>query len=171
MKTVRDHSPVARPLLVGFLLTLVLISNSFAADPPDNHKAVSSMMTDSTKLDGKVVYVDFWASWCVPCRQSFPWMQQLYKKYKDKGLEIVAVNVDKESDAAAKFLDGRQFDFSIIYDKEGKLPKMYGLEAMPSSFLYDRSGKLIGQHRGFTIDEADSLETMIRNCLQQEASK
>jgi len=153
------------------ILTILTVGPAFAETPPATLDIIRAALPDSSITDGKVVYVDFWASWCGPCRQSFPWMQTLYDKYHKGGLEIIAVNVDKNHKDARQFLSQTDVTFSVIYDSTGKIAKQYGLEAMPSSFIYDRSGKLVMQNCGFQKSEADSLDYSILELLNEGRSK
>jgi len=124
---------------------------------------------DSLQLSdyrGKVVVLDFWASWCVPCRRSFPWMNQMQKKYGDDGLVIIAVNLDNDLSDAEEFLQHYPADFSIAYDHDRKLAYEYGVEAMPSSFLIDRDGTLIERHLGFKSGKTDEYEAAIVSALR-----
>ena len=131
-----SRTRLARPLrfaaLPLFLLILVVQSAS-AKDPPDSLTALQNTLPDSISLANKVVYVDFWASWCGPCHQSFPWLKRMYQRHHGDGLEIVAVNVDRDHDAALQFLEDRLPAFPIVYDSAGELAKLYDLKAMPSS--------------------------------------
>ncbi|MCP3982065.1 MAG: DUF4266 domain-containing protein [bacterium] len=112
--------------------------------------------------------LDFWASWCGPCRQSFPWLEAMRQRYADRGLVVVAVNVDEERADADRFLEGTSYDFEFVYDPEGSLPEAYALEAMPSSILFDRSGKPVYRHSGFRLDEAEAYEKRIVELLETE---
>jgi thiol-disulfide isomerase/thioredoxin len=155
-------------ILVIFVVTLPIIH---AAESTDSVGSIRAALPDSISLDNKVVYVDFWASWCVPCRQSFPWMQTIYEKYHRDGLEIVAVNVDKDHAAAMKFLDEHSVAFPILYDSTGSLAKLYELKAMPTSLIYDRDGHLVQRHQGFRMEETESVERTLQTLLKQEASE
>ncbi len=155
-------------VLIIFLLTLPVAQ---AGESTDSVNAIREALPDSVSLDGKVVYVDFWASWCVPCRQSFPWMQKIYDKYHRDGLEIVAVNVDKDHAAAMKFLQEHEAAFSILFDSTGSLAKLYELEAMPSSFIYDRDGHLVQRNQGFRQEETEGVERTVQTLLKQGASE
>lgn len=126
---------------------------------------------DSLQLSdyrGKVLVVDFWASWCVPCRRSFPWMNEMQEKYGDDGLVIVAVNLDNEASDAAKFLQQYPADFKIAYDHERKLAREYEVEAMPSSFLIDREGNIIERRLGFKTGQTDDYEAAIVSALRNK---
>lgn len=116
-------------------------------------------------LRGKVVYLDFWASWCGPCRKSFPWMNTMHGKYADKGLVIIAVNEDSNREDAEKFLEKIPADFKIAFDPDNKLAEMLKLEAMPSSYLIAKDGSIIRKHLGFKTAKMDDYEARIRNAL------
>jgi thiol-disulfide isomerase/thioredoxin len=112
-------------------------------------------------VEGKVVWVDFWASWCVPCRRSFPWMNQMLDRYGDQGLQIIGVNVDKERALADEFLAETPARFDLRFDPAGALAERFGVEAMPSSFLLDGEGNVIAEHYGFRYEDADDYEAGI----------
>jgi len=113
-------------------------------------------------LRGKTVYLDFWASWCGPCRQSFPWMNAMQDKYAGSGLAIVAINVDKKRADAEKFLAQFPARFTIVYDEPGLTPTKYEVKKMPTSVLIDARGKIVSAHSGFSNDMRDDLERRIR---------
>jgi thiol-disulfide isomerase/thioredoxin len=117
------------------------------------------------KLQGKVVYVDFWASWCGPCRQSFPWMNDMQAKYGAKGLQIVGVNVDAKSDDARQFLTATPARFAIAFDPQGATPRSYGIKGMPSSVLIGPDGKVLLEHSGFREADRAELESKIQSAL------
>ena len=100
--------------------------------------AASSL--DLTGFRGRVVYLDFWASWCGPCRQSFPWMEIMKSTYGIQGLEIVAVNLDKSRADADRFLKQFHPTFDVRFDPEAELAEIYKVQGMPSSVLIDRHG-------------------------------
>jgi cytochrome c biogenesis protein CcmG/thiol:disulfide interchange protein DsbE len=116
-------------------------------------------------LKGKVVYVDFWASWCGPCKQSFPFMNELQAKYAGQGLEIVAVNVDAKRDDADRFLAEVPARFTVAFDARGESARRFDVKAMPSSVLVDRSGKVVVLHKGFRDEDKKELETRIAQAL------
>lgn len=99
---------------------------------------------------GKVVYLDFWASWCTPCKLSFPWMNDLQRQYAQKGLVVVAVNVDHDRAAAGAFLHDTPASFPVIYDPEGKIAERFDVKDMPTSVLIGRDGAVHYVHQGFT---------------------
>jgi thiol-disulfide isomerase/thioredoxin len=147
---------------------------SSVADTPVPSESIATLAAvagDSIPLEGRVVYLDFWASWCGPCRSSFPWMQALLAKYHDRGLEIVTVNLDRDPAAGRKFLRDMQCSLPVLFDPKGSLAKQYGLEAMPTAFVYRRDGKLGSRHEGFHPKESAALESLIATLLQEEAPK
>jgi len=114
------------------------------------------------RLRGKAVYVDFWASWCGPCRRSFPWMNEMQRRYGSQGLSIVAINVDKKRDDAARFLTEVPAEFTVVYDAAGATPAAYAVKAMPSSYLIDASGTIVAVEHGFRDGSPAALEQRIR---------
>ena len=117
------------------------------------------------KLRGRVVYVDFWASWCGPCRRSFPWMNELQQKYGGAGFTVVGVNVDKRRPDAEKFLQQTPAAFTIVYDPAGTTPEAYGVKGMPSSYLVDANGKVVAVDSGFRDEQKAEFEARIKTLL------
>jgi cytochrome c biogenesis protein CcmG/thiol:disulfide interchange protein DsbE len=117
------------------------------------------------RLRGKVVYVDFWASWCGPCRRSFPWMNAMHRKYGAQGLTIVAINVDKKRDDATRFLSEMPAEFTVVYDAPGVVPAAYAVKGMPSSYVIDQSGNVSAVEQGFRDESPTTLEQKIRALL------
>lgn len=116
-------------------------------------------------LRGKLVYLDFWASWCIPCRQSFPWMNQMQERYGASGLQIIAVNVDQKPDDAVAFLQVNPARFDIAFDPQGTVPKIYSIKGMPTSVLIGTDGNVLHVHSGFQLDQRDLLEQRLRQAL------
>jgi cytochrome c biogenesis protein CcmG, thiol:disulfide interchange protein DsbE len=114
---------------------------------------------------GKVVYVDFWASWCGPCKQSFPWLNEMQSKYGAKGFQVLGVNVDAKTAEAKAFLNDVPAKFVVVYDDKGMTPKQFGIKGMPSSVLIDGQGKVISQHTGFRDADKAQLELAIQQAL------
>jgi thiol-disulfide isomerase/thioredoxin len=110
---------------------------------------------------GKVVLLDFWASWCGPCKESFPWMQRMEQRFGDRGLVVIAVNVDHDRALAEQFLRTQQPRFAIHFDPRGLAAERYGVNAMPSSFYIDRGGKIRYTHLGFVAAEREDAERQL----------
>jgi cytochrome c biogenesis protein CcmG, thiol:disulfide interchange protein DsbE len=117
-------------------------------------------------LKGKVVLVDFWASWCGPCQKSFPWLAQLHQRYADKGLVIVAVNLDKKREAAEVFLHANAAPFLVAFDPAGKTADAYKVAAMPSTYLIGRTGVLELTHVGYDPKKSAEIESLIQKECQ-----
>ncbi len=116
---------------------------------------------------GKVIYLDFWASWCPPCRTSFPLLETLYKKQQAKGFAIVAINMDEESEAMERFLTLYPASFDVLRDPEGVWADTYGVEAMPSSFIIDKKGMIRHIHSGFSKADIVDIENKIVKLLAE----
>lgn len=138
-------------------------ATGIAADFTLNSNKGSIKLSD---YRGKVVLLDFWASWCGPCRESFPWMQHMHEKYVHQGLTIVAINMDKDSKLASAFLKAHPANFTIAYDPEGRVATSYSLIGMPSSFLIDDQGQIQEQYIGFHAGGNEANEEKIKSLLK-----
>jgi cytochrome c biogenesis protein CcmG/thiol:disulfide interchange protein DsbE len=116
----------------------------------------------SDSLRGRIVYVDFWASWCDPCRRSFPWLRTMHERYGDRGLTIVAINLDKDRAAADRFLAKFPAPFLLAFDPQGNTAEAFRVQAMPSSFLIGRDGRVLETLAGFDARRAATIEERIR---------
>lgn len=150
---------VPRALIVAFLLGL-------AAPTAAAHEDLVAL--DLAQYKGKVVYLDFWASWCAPCRRSFPWLDALERKHGAEGFVVIAVNVDTERALAAGFLEQVPVGFKVAYDPKGELAARWQLLGMPSSFLIDRSGKVRSTHQGFRKGDEALREAEIVKLLAEK---
>jgi len=121
-----------------------------------------------SELKGKVVYLDFWASWCKPCKKSFPWLHDMKKKFADQGFEVATINLDKERALADTFLKAFDINFIVGFDSEGKTAAEYKLRGMPSSFMIGRDGNIYASHVGFRDKDKEKLEEAIRRLLAAE---
>ena len=161
------------------ILTLGLACTSLAATPDSPGTkptpaapGKSASMSNSTPLDlasyrGKVVYLDFWASWCGPCRESFPWMDSLQDIYAKKGLAVVALNVDRKRNDADQFLAKHPPHFAVFFDPDGTIADQFKVNGMPETVLIDRSGKVRYEHIGFRPADRAELDSKIRELLAQ----
>lgn len=119
-------------------------------------------------LRGKLVYVDFWASWCSPCKQSFPWMNEMQAKYGANGLQIVGIAVDNKREDAETFLKDTPAKFTVAFDTKGDSPKSYQIKGMPSSYLVAPDGRVLYAHAGFREQDKKELEEKIRQALPKK---
>ncbi len=120
---------------------------------------------------GELVYLDFWASWCIPCKESFPFMNQLQNRYKNEGLRIITINLDKTPQAALTFLEAHPAHFPIYHDPEQQLTKQLSVKGLPTSFLFTPDGELHQRMTGFNQYKAQKLSKTIENLLQPSPSK
>jgi thiol-disulfide isomerase/thioredoxin len=120
------------------------------------------------ELKGRVVLVDFWASWCGPCREELPVLEALHKKYGAQGLTIVGVGLDKESKKLTKFLRATPLSFTIVHDAAGAVADRYAPPKMPSSYLIDRKGVIRHVHAGFRAADKAVLEREIKALLAEK---
>lgn len=154
-------------------LTFVLLGVGFLMAKPSYAEfqvapsfSLPNSVNSSVSLDqfkGKVVYLDFWASWCGPCRQSFPWMNELNVTYSPQDLVIIGVNLDAKRSDADKFLASNPASFTILFDQKSLTPLAYGVKGMPTSFVIDRSGKIVFQHMGFNKSNTKTIEDAIHS--------
>jgi cytochrome c biogenesis protein CcmG, thiol:disulfide interchange protein DsbE len=160
--------------ILSLLLSLLAASAlpTWAAGPAESGGAATTVpgfslptrdgKVEADSLRGKVVLVDFWASWCVPCKQSFPWLHEMHDRYAGKGLRIVAVNLDKQREKADAFLEASPVPFTVAYDPLGKTAEAFRVKAMPTSFLLNRAGELVCTHAGFDRKDAAAFEERIK---------
>ena len=120
---------------------------------------------------GKVVYLDFWASWCDPCTKAIPAIEELRKEFPSDQFQVLAVNVDKSKKKATKFLKKTPIGYPSVADPRGKLPRKFGLETMPTSYLIDREGVIRYVHRGFRKGDIDELRKEISKLVGTPASR
>ena len=160
------------PRFVLSVLLLCALAGAAAAGERAPRQAPSFTLRTGTtpvsldSLRGKVVLVDFWASWCGPCHRSFPWMAAMHKKYAEQGLVIVAINLDKTQEAAASFLAEIPAPFTIAYDPQGKSAAAYHVEGMPTTVLVGRDGRILSTHIGFEPAKAAAFESLIQEALR-----
>jgi len=120
------------------------------------------------QFKGKVIYVDFWASWCGPCAKSFPFMNELSRDLKDKGLQVIGVNLDETSADAQNFLAKYPANFVIAADTNEQCAKDFGVQAMPSTYIVDRNGTVRHVHLGFRLGESGELRVLVEQLLAEK---
>jgi thiol-disulfide isomerase/thioredoxin len=119
------------------------------------------------KLKGQVVMLNFWASWCGPCRQEMPLLDQMHKRYSSLGFTLLGVNVEANSQDAEKWLAQTPVTFPVLFDKESKVSKLYDVNAMPSTVFIDRKGNVRYLHRGYKAGDESEYLNQIRALLKE----
>ena len=125
---------------------------------------------DLAPYQGKVVLLDFWASWCAPCAESFPWMEAMVKEHGSAGLVVVAVNLDADPEAARRFLGGKYAGFVHVEDPGGAVAEAHGIDVMPTSIFYDRAGRPAFVHAGFHAAQRREYEDQLVALLEGKAA-
>jgi len=143
------------------IVTAVLVCASYGA------VADTATEFNLEEYEGQVVVLDFWASWCVPCRRSFPWLNAMHAKYSSQGLVIVGVNLDNDPAAAAAFLKEYPADFQIHYDTDATLARQYNIQGMPSSVVIGRDGEIDETHIGFKVKRQNEYEAALVAALNE----
>lgn len=137
---------------------------------PDCALALGQVQTSLAQMSGKVVYVDFWASWCVSCLASFPFMDQIQRELGPSGLQVIAVNLDENPADARRFLSTHHPAFPIALGNNSQCARRFGVNAMPSTFYVDRSGRIRGVHAGFQPGEAAAIRATLKKLLDEPRS-
>ena len=141
------------------------------AEPGDS-LMINGEAYDLSPYEGKVLILDFWASWCGPCRQSFPWMNQMLERYEEQGLAILAVNLDEDHAKADKFLKDVPAEFDLAFDPTGTSAEQLQVMGMPSTYIFDRDGSLKERVIGFSKARAQQHEQILAEMLgNAEVSK
>jgi cytochrome c biogenesis protein CcmG, thiol:disulfide interchange protein DsbE len=157
------------------VLALLLVSPVYAMEPGQLAPEFSlpGSVGDITLSDfkGQIVYLDFWASWCGPCKKSFPWMNAMQSKFGPSGFKIIAVNLDADTEDGKRFLKTVPANFDIAFDARGVTPRQYQVKGMPSSILIGRDGKIVLQHAGFNDGAGEKMELAIAFLITGNAGK
>lgn len=164
-----SHPAMRATLRTALLCIAALLVSSLAAVPARPADAAPTQL-DITRFHGQVVIVDFWASWCKPCRQSIPWLNQLRNRYGSQGLVIIGVNVDAERADAERFLREVPVEFDVVYDPQGELAQRFHVQGMPSTLVYDRDGQLAHTLLGYREARRAEHEASIQALLSRKTT-
>lgn len=155
-------------LVPVLLLVCGLVSASEEKVAPDFTLPTDHGEITLSQFRGQVVYVDFWASWCGPCRKSFPWMSDLQGRYEAQGFKVIAINLDSDRALGEQFLARYPARFTVAYNPQGDIAEAYGVTGMPTSYLVDREGRIHAEHLGFREGELADVESKIRALLARK---
>ena len=144
---------------------------ALASKAPDVALTTEKGVFTLSHFRNRVIYLDFWASWCVPCRHSFPWLNEMSQKYADKGFMVIAVNLDKDKALMQRFLNTYPAGFIVAHDPDGKSAEKFHVKGMPSSYLISPEGEIMYSHIGFREKDKPMLEEHIKSILNQSLGK
>lgn len=166
------HKTLATALMCCGLLLPASAQTLNTKAPDFTGKTISGDEVHLTDLEGKVVLLDFWASWCGPCRKELPFLVDLYRENKDAPFEIIAVNIDTEQENMDDFLASlkTRVPFIVLADREAALPPVYKLEAMPTSVFIDAQGVLRFRHDGFRDSDRDKYRAELKSLLAEQVN-
>ena len=161
----------ARTLIPTLLFALIAgTSNATGPAPAAPDFALPSRDGGEVRLSelkGQVVMINFWATWCGPCRQEMPLLQQIHAKYEPLGFTMLGVNVEPDSVAAQNWLKGMPVSFPILVDRKSEVSSSFGVEAMPSSVLIDREGRVRHVHRGYKPGDEAVYADLVRGLVKE----
>lgn len=153
--------------LTGALAVTSLVGASASLAPSFTLPSRSGDTVSLTQLKGKVVMLNFWASWCGPCRQEMPLLDQMHKRYSALGFTLVGVNVDANSKDAEEWLSKTPVSFPVLFDRESKVSALYDVKAMPSTVFIDRKGNVRYLHKGYKTGDEGEYLNQIRALLKE----
>jgi len=153
------------------LLSMPFLSSANQLKPLDfnGYEFSSNQKIQLSDYKGKIVYLDFWASWCPPCIKSMPFMETLHQKYPIDEFKIIAINIDENKSEANDFLKKHPISYLNLYDPEGDIGKTLKVKNMPTAFLIDRDGNILFKHSGFDQKYASKLEKVIGNLVEKHS--
>jgi peroxiredoxin len=166
----QDSTP--RFLKQTAMALVLLAGTAFAADaggpaPSFTLAALTGQQAALSQYKGQVVMVNFWATWCGPCQQEMPLLDQMYKKYKPAGFTLIGVNVDKEAPAVRDLMARKPVSFPVLLDPANQVSKAYHVDEMPSSVLIDRKGEIRYIHRGYRPGDENEYQDRIRQLIRE----
>ncbi len=159
--------PMTRYLHAAAMIVLISLAGCSRETPVEFEVPLAEGTFVSKQHLGEVIYLDFWATWCGPCLESFPWMSELQDKYAEDGLKVVAVSLDTDHALALQFADENGSNLTIGFDDAGELANSFDVVGMPTSVVIGRDGTIEKVHQGFTVAKQDEYESSIVKALKQ----
>ena len=161
-------------LRYALLFGIALAFAAAAAEPGTQAPGFTAKTFDGKEISladyrGKIVFVDFWASWCSPCRESLPMYDKLAADFGADDFAVIAVNLDETASDARKFIAQHPVRYTIVQNPQGDIPKAFGVSGMPSSYLIDRDGTIRQRHIGFSKKDVDMLRAEVTKLLGKPA--
>src|SRR5687767_10486345 len=158
---------IAVAALAGALAVSSLVSASASIAPPFTLPSRAGDTVSLEQLKGKVVMLNFWASWCGPCRTEMPLLEQMHKRYSSLGFTLVGVNVEANTQDAERWLKDTPVSFPVLFDRESKVSKLYDVNAMPSTVFIDRKGNIRYLHKAYKAGDESEYLNQIRALLKE----
>jgi thiol-disulfide isomerase/thioredoxin len=159
---------IAAPLVLGVLTTVPAMAVSPSGPAPQFQLAsMAGKDVNLAQYKGQVVMINFWATWCGPCREEMPILEKLHAKYKPMGFTMIGVNVEPDSKAAANWLKSTPVTFPILFDTNSEVSKLYSVAGMPSTVIVDRKGNLRWLHRGYKAGDENEYLNQIRALVRE----
>ncbi|MFC4257959.1 TlpA family protein disulfide reductase [Marinobacter lacisalsi] len=152
---------------LGLLVSAVATADVSGTAPDFTLKSRDGDNLRLEDLRGEVIMLNFWASWCGPCRQEMPHMDAIEKEFRDYGFRVLAVNVDQHREDAERFLDAVPVDFAILWDHDSTVSERYDVQAMPTTVMIDRDGKARYVHHGYQPGYEDDYRDQIRELIRE----
>ncbi len=140
---------------------------AFSAPAPDFKLEGQHKQVKLSDYRGQIIYLDFWASWCQPCRKSFSWMNKMQSLYGKENFKVIAINLDESRKKADRFLQQIPANFEVAFDPAGNTAESYNVKAMPSSYIIDKNGNVVHANLGFRGKDEKKLEAQIRGLIHR----
>ena len=154
-------------LLLGFNAQAIAAKKVQGPAPDFTLKALSGKNMKLSEMRGTVILLNFWASWCAPCRLEMPLLNDLHNKYQALGFAVLGVNVEEDSNMARRYINDRPVDFPILLDNTQQVSKQYKVIAMPTTVLIDRDGNMRYLHQGFKPGDEKKYRKMVKKLIRE----
>jgi thiol-disulfide isomerase/thioredoxin len=170
MNSILSRTRVSLLLVLFISLTSINLAGAASVKGPAPNFTLKSLSGKNLKLSemtGNVVLINFWASWCGPCREEMPLLNSLHKKYEALGFTVLGVNVEEDTRKARDFLKDFPVDFPVLLDKENRVSKQYKVIAMPTTVLVDRDGNVRYLHKGYKSGDEAKYQKMVKKLVRE----